>query len=238
MKIAGLQKMTLIDYPGKIAATVFTFGCNFRCPFCHNPELVTKTRGVNLIDENELLEFLISRQKYLDAVCFTGGEPLLHPDIAELFKKIKAQGFLIKLDTNGTNPELLQKLVEDKLVDYVAMDIKAPLDWMSYHKVIRVDDESLMKKIKQSVEFLLNLDKRIDYEFRTTVVPKLIKLKDIETIAKQLKGAQSYSIQQFMNSGKMLDNSFAKVKPYKKENLLEACEIAKKYVKRCQLKNI
>ncbi|MFA7662489.1 MAG: anaerobic ribonucleoside-triphosphate reductase activating protein [Patescibacteria group bacterium] len=238
MKIAGLQKMTLIDYPGKIAATVFTSGCNFRCPFCHNPELVNKTQGVNLISETQLLDFLESRRKYLDAVCFTGGEPLLHEDIIDLLKKVKAMGFLVKIDTNGTNPELLKKIVNEKLADYVAMDIKAPLDWLSYKKTINVDNKELLDKVKESVKFLLSVDDKIDCEFRTTVVPKFLKLKDIEIIAQQIKGAKKYSIQQFINSGKMIDKTLVNVKPYSKEDLEEACEIARKYVGKCYLKNV
>lgn len=230
--------MTLIDYPGKIAATIFTLGCNFRCPFCHNPELVNKTKGVSIIPESQILDFLESRRRYLDAVCFTGGEPLLHEDIIELMKKIKKMGFLIKLDTNGTNPELLKRVVEQGLVSYIAMDIKAPLDWASYKKAVNVEDKELLNKVKQSVDFLLSSSNKVSYEFRTTVVPKIIKLKDLVTIAKQIKGAQRYSIQQFYNSGKLIDKSFAKTTPYKKESLEDACEKVRPYVQKCYLKNI
>lgn len=237
MRIAGIQKTTLIDYPGKIAATIFTSGCNFRCPFCHNPELVSKTRSISLIPEAEIMDFLERRQDYLDAICFTGGEPLLHADIVDLLKKIKKMGYLIKIDTNGTNPEMLQKIIDKKLVDYIAMDIKTVLDWPHYKKAIGVDNQDLFAKVKQSIKIIMGL-KNIDYEFRTTVVPKIVKIKEIEDIAKSIKGAKKYSLQQFSNSGKMIDSKFKKVRPYQKESLEEACELAKKYVKNCQLKNI
>ena len=238
MKIAGLQKMTLIDYPGKIATTIFTQGCNFRCPFCHNPELLSNSASISLIPEDDILEFLEKRKKYLDAVCLTGGEPLLQVDILEFIKKIKDLGYLIKLDTNGSNPTLLKELVEMNLLDYVAMDIKAPLDYLAYKKVSGLDNKDLFEDVKKSVKYLLSLEGELDYEFRTTVVPGLVKLKDIETIASQIKNAKRYSIQQFINSNELLDKRLSKMKPYQKENLELACEKAKKYVKNICLKNI
>ena len=128
MKISGLQKLTLIDYPEKIACTVFLFGCNFRCGFCHNPELVLRDNPERVYKEKEILDFLKQRKKYLDAVCISGGEPLINPDLSELLRKIKELGFIVKLDTNGSNPEGLKELIGKKLVDYIAMDVKADRD--------------------------------------------------------------------------------------------------------------
>ncbi|HEC86320.1 MAG TPA: anaerobic ribonucleoside-triphosphate reductase activating protein, partial [Thermoplasmatales archaeon] len=135
MIIGGFQRFSLIDYPGKICAIIFTQGCNFRCPYCHNPELVNPKLFQEPIDENDIFRFLEMRKGKLDAVEITGGEPTLQPDLIEFMRKIKAMGFLIKLDTNGTNPEVVEKIIKNKLVDYIAMDVKAPLE--KYEKVVR-----------------------------------------------------------------------------------------------------
>jgi len=240
MRISGLQKLTLIDYPGKLAATIFTPGCNFRCGFCHNPELVIDINPLQNFPTDQILGFLESRTKYLEAVCITGGEPLLQSDLLEFTEKLKKMGYLVKIDTNGTVPDLLQKLIKKRLVDYIAMDIKAPLKWGHYKRVSSMTDKKLFENILESIKILfkLNRSKKISYEFRTTVVPKLLKADDIETIAKQIKGAKKYVLQQFKNSGKMINKKFKKVKPYSVEELELMCQLAKKYVKSCELANV
>jgi len=196
--------MTLIDYPGKIAATVFTAGCNFRCPFCHNPELVHGSQLIVHSDkqnkklEREFFEFLKTRQGKLDGVCVTGGEPTLQPDLVEFISKIKKLGFAVKLDSNGTRPDVLRELFEKKLVDYVAMDIKSNL--ANYEKVCETKVD--LERIKDSVELIRNSG--IDYEFRTTVVPGLHKESDFEEIADWLDGAKKYTIQKYHDYGKIL----------------------------------
>ncbi len=165
--IAGLQKMTLLDYPGKVACTIFTQGCNFRCPFCHNSDLLGK-EGPEPISEETLLTFLKKRVGLLDAVCITGGEPTLHKDLPELIRKIKDLGYLVKLDTNGSRPDVLKALVEENLLDYVAMDIKNSPD--RYGETVGVPNMSL-EKIEESVRYLLT--DKVDYEFRTTVAEEL-----------------------------------------------------------------
>jgi len=162
MKIGGFQRFSLIDYPAKISAIIFTQGCNFRCPYCHNPELVDPKLFTSAIDEDLILSFLRKRVGKLDGVVITGGEPLLQHDLIEFIKKVKEMGYLIKLDTNGSYPEKLERLLD--LIDYIAMDIKAPLE--KYHDVVRTD--VCTEKIMESITIILNGD--IDYEFRTTVV--------------------------------------------------------------------
>lgn len=174
MKIAGLQKMTLLDYPGRVACTVFFQGCNFRCPFCHNRDLLAGDGEAWMSDE-ELLSFLEKRKGLLDGVCVTGGEPTLQKDLPELLKKIKALGYGVKLDTNGGRPEVLKALVEGKLVDYVAMDIKnSPAQ---YPQTAGVSQEQL-GQIEESIRFLLS--EKVDYEFRTTVVKEFHSARSVE----------------------------------------------------------
>ncbi len=226
MKIGGLQKLTLIDFPGKPAATVFLIGCNFRCPFCQNPELVDpeKSKKQPVISQKEFFKFLNIRKDFLEGVCITGGEPTIHKDLFNFIKKIKQKGFLVKLDTNGSNPEMLEELLDNKLLDFVAMDIKSSP--FNYNKTTgkKID----LAKIKKSIELIKN--KGIDYEFRITVVPNLVKKKDIEEIAKWLKGIKKFALQQFQNQ-KVLNPSFEKIKPYSDKIFKDFEKILKKHIK-------
>lgn len=206
MVIAGFQKLTLIDYPGKLATTVFTVGCSFRCPFCHNPELVLSSKyNVSSIKntEKEFFDFLKSRKNKLDGVCITGGEPTIQPDIVEFIKKIKKMGYAVKLDTNGTRPDVLRKVIREKLVDFIAMDIKNHPG--KYNKTTATKGD--IERIKLSVEMIRNSG--IDYEFRTTVVPGLHTESDFTKIAKWLAGAKAYWLQRYRQS-KILDPTLPK----------------------------
>ncbi len=210
MLIGGLQKMTLIDYPRKVAATVFTVGCNFRCSFCHNPELVhgsqlivhSNKQSEKLVEE--FFEFLKTRQGKLDGVCITGGEPTLQPDLIEFIARIKKMDFAVKLDSNGTRPDILRELFEKKLVDYVAMDIKASLD--NYQKVCGTKID--LERIKLSVDLIRNSG--VDYEFRTTVVPGLHTVGEFKDVAKWLAGSKKYILQKYEDNGKILDETLTK----------------------------
>ncbi len=202
MLIAGLQKSSLLDYPEKIAAVVFTCGCNFRCDYCHNPDILTDFRSDAACDEQHMLDFLNSRKGKLDAVVVSGGEPTLQKDLPEFFKKIKSRGFLTKLDTNGTNPDVVKKLVHKGLVDYIAMDIKAPVE--KYHLITNTCTD--IEKIKESIDFIMNCG--VDYEFRTTVVKSSLDEKDLENIGKTIKGAKRYYLQKFVAT-KTLNPAFA-----------------------------
>lgn len=215
MIIGGFQKLTLIDYPGKIATTVFTVGCNFRCPFCHNPELVVETQNfTSLRDgmEKEFLDFLKKRKDKLEGVCITGGEPTIQPDLIDFIKKIKKLGFLVKLDTNGMRPDVLKKLLDQKLIDFVAMDIKNSLERYNETNGAKTD----LDRIKLSVEMIMN--GRIPYEFRTTVVPGIHKRGDFKKIAKWLKGAKTYYLQEYREI-KILDQELKKKTKNKKIDL-------------------
>lgn len=205
MIIGGLQKLTLIDYPGHLAATVFTVGCNFRCPFCHNPELVSSIKyNVSSILEADFFKFLEDRKGKLEGICITGGEPTIQPDLPEFIKKIKNLGYKVKLDTNGTRPDVLRRLFAENLLEYVAMDIKS--DLKNYEKTAnsKVD----LERIKLSTELIRNSG--IDYEFRTTAVPSLHKVEDFIKIGKWLKGSKKYVLQAFEDKGKILDLNLTK----------------------------
>ena len=200
MKIEAMQKLTLLDFPGKMAATIFTYGCNFRCPFCHNAGLVTEDSETSLTEE-EVLRFLSTRKGFLDGVCITGGEPLLQPDIEEFMRKIKDMGFLIKLDTNGSFPKKLKDLVSKGLVDYVAMDVKNSKEKYALTCGKTVFD---LSKIIESVDFLK--EGNVPYEFRTTVTKTLHTFDDLKSIAKWLSGCDALYLQQFVDSGNLIDS--------------------------------
>ncbi|MGF6990008.1 pyruvate formate lyase activating enzyme [Lachnospiraceae bacterium PF1-21] len=203
MVIQGLQKTTLLDYPGKVACTVFTSGCNFRCPFCHNASLVIGTHQYKKIPEDEFFAFLKKRQGILDGVCVTGGEPLVHQDIKEFIQKIRQLGFLVKLDTNGSFPKMLSQLLEEKLVDYVAMDIKnSPI---KYAETIGVPDYNTAA-IEKSIRIIMNSE--VDYEFRTTVVQEFHTKADFVEIARLIKGAKAYYLQQYVSSEDMIVSGY------------------------------
>ena len=230
MRIQGLQKTTLLDYPEKVACTVFTAGCNFRCPFCHNASLV-----VNIPDESEITEeaffgFLKKRQGILDGVCVTGGEPLLQPGIEDFIYKIKELGYAVKLDTNGSFPEKLRYLVEEKLVDYVAMDIKNSLD--AYDATTGTDGRFL-EAIEESVAFLK--EGKVPYEFRTTVTKDFHTREHFEKIGQWIQGAEKYFLQFFVDSGDLIDS---KICGCDEEEMKEFLSTVKTYVPNVRLRGI
>ena len=203
MLISGLQKLTLLDYPGKLAATVFFSGCNFRCPFCHNASLVVNP-GVGEITEEELFSFLDSRRGRLEAVCISGGEPTLRRELPSLIGTIKDMGFLVKLDTNGYRPDVLSSLVSDGLIDYVAMDIKNSKE--GYSKTVDIPDFDITP-VCESVELLLS--DKVDYEFRTTVVKELHTAQDMVSIGRWISGAKNYFLQSFRDSEDIIGSGFS-----------------------------
>ena len=229
MIIGGLQKLTLIDYPGRLAATVFFLGCNFRCPWCYSSELVLpeKIKKQQKISEKELFSFLKERQGLLEGVVICGGEPTINNDLPKFIKKIKKMGYLVKLDTNGSNPKMLKKLIENKLVDYVAMDVKLPKE--KYSKILNVD----VNNIQKSIEILKK--SKIDYEFRTTVIPTVLDKKDILKIAKWISGAKKYYLQNFRPE-KTLDPKFEKMKPYPDKYLLNIQKAISPFFEICEIR--
>lgn len=209
MLIGGFQKSSLIDYPEKISAVVFTQGCNFKCPYCHNPELII-ANSKQQIANSQIIDFLKSRVEKLDGVVITGGEPTLHKGLPDFVKQVKDMGFYIKLDTNGTNPQMLKDLIENKLIDYVAMDIKAPIE--NYQQIVcsKVDTDNIIK----SIELLKTSG--IDYEFRTTVVNSQLSIDDFKQIGEMIKGAKKYYLQRFLPT-KVLDEAFISAQTYSDE---------------------
>ena len=230
MTIGGLQKTTLIDYPGKVAATVFTAGCNFFCNFCHNQDLVLpkKTEEFPFMSEEQFFWWLEKKIGLLDGVCITGGEPTIHSDLPEFIKEIKKMDFLVKLDTNGTNPKMLENLLSKKLVDYLAMDIKAPLDKYRKFSNLEVD----LSKIRRSAELVRQAP---EYEFRTTVIPMFHEKEDILKIGEWLKGAKKYVLQQFRPEI-TLDPSCSMLKPYPDKKLQGFQKLLKPYFGVCELR--
>lgn len=202
MRIAGLQKLTLLDFPGKVACTVFTAGCNFRCPFCQNASLVLPDRFGQPIAEEELLSFLRKRQGVLDGVAITGGEPMLHADLPDLLRRIRELGFLVKLDTNGSFPDRLSAVIDEKLVDYVAMDIKNAPDLYAATVGLKALDLSAINRSRA-----LLMEAKVAYEFRTTVVKGLHTKESLLEAARWIEGAHAWYLQQYRSSGEILSAS-------------------------------
>lgn len=221
--IKGLQKTSLIDFSPYTSCVVFLAGCPFRCGFCHNPELVKNTESLKTIKEKEFFDFLNSRKGWLDGVCITGGEPTIHNDLVEFISKIKEKGYKVKLDTNGSNPDVLKKIIDEKLADYIAMDVKSSMK--NYKKTINRNFE--LSRIKKSMKMIMN--SKVDYEFRTTVVPGWVTKEDVKEIGKVLNGAKKYYIQNFRATKHLLDENFEKIKPYSKEDLEEMKKESEKH---------
>jgi len=229
--IKQMIKTSLIDWEGKIVSTLYLPGCNFRCPFCYNVELILHPDHLKNIPQKEIDNYLLERKDFIDGICMSGGEPTLYSHLPEYFKGLKEKGFLVKLDTNGTNPELLKKLLNFNLVDFIALDIKSSLDPDNYFKAACIQDEIIIEKIKDSIELIMNSN--IDYEFRTTVVPLLHSEETIMEIAKYISGAKKYVLQNFSPLEMTLDPSFQKIKSYSTEKMQELSDKAKKYVPNC-----
>lgn len=227
MIIGGFQKFSLIDYPGRICAIVFTQGCNFRCPYCHNPELVdTNPSGRQEVAQDEILSFLEARKGKLEAVTITGGEPLLQSDIGDFLSSVKSLGYLVKLDTNGSFPSRLEDVLKTNAVDYIAMDIKAPID--KYEQVVRsrIDQDRILR----SVKLIMNYGS--DYEFRTTVVKPLLERDDFIEIGKMIQGSRLYVLQRFVPS-KVLDDSLLDADSYSDDELCSIQDQMDGYVGQC-----
>ena len=204
MKFFGLQKLTLLDYPGKVACTAFTGGCNFRCPFCHNASLVLRPGECKEIDDDEILSFLKKRQGVLDGICITGGEPLMQPELSSFAEKVKSLGYFIKLDTNGAYPERLKKILSDGMIDYVAMDIKNSK--AKYAETVGIKDYDIAP-IEESVRILMSCN--IDYEFRTTLVREYHTEEDIRLIGEWIKGARAHYLQNYKDSGYIIKSGLS-----------------------------
>jgi pyruvate formate lyase activating enzyme len=226
MLVGGMQPCSLIDFPGKIAAVIFTRGCNGRCGYCHNPELVDPDRFCELIPLSEVLSFLQKRRGLLDGVVITGGEPTLQPDLLEVMAEIKFLGYAIKLDTNGCNPLVVERVIERKLADYIAMDIKAPLE--EYVRVFK----TVVHPATLQASIGLIMTSGIPYEFRTTVVKDQLSRDDLVSMARQVEGARLYALQKFVDT-KTQDSSFSGKCSYSDEEFYDLKQAVSPYVKSC-----
>ena len=204
MIVKGLMKTSLIDFPGNIAAVIFTAGCNMRCPFCHNAKLVLNSKELKKYNEEEIFSFLKTRKHLIDGVCITGGEPTLYKDLPDYIRKIRAMGLKVKLDSNGTNPQMLKYLFDEKLIEYIAMDIKHTPD----KYIVAAGADTPMTKIKESIKLIR--ESGVDYEFRTTILPEIHSKKDIIEIGKWLSGCMQYSIQNFVPNEDMFNPNLSK----------------------------
>ncbi|WP_019176131.1 anaerobic ribonucleoside-triphosphate reductase activating protein [Methanomassiliicoccus luminyensis] len=230
MRIIGFIKTSLLDWDGHVVSSVYLPGCNFRCPYCHNPDVVLRSETFDEVPFSEVEEYVRSNKDFLDGVVVTGGEPTLHKDLPDLLRRIKDLGVKVKLDTNGSNPGMLGDLIEAGLVDYVAMDLKGPLN-EKYADVVGVDVK--LDDIKRSIELLETSG--VDHEYRTTVVPVLLTPGDIESMAAYIGGTKKYALQQF-RPGHTLDPSMSMVKPYPQGTMLGIAETAKRYVRKVVLR--
>lgn len=230
MQIHGFNKLTLLDYPGHLAATIFLGGCNMRCPFCHNASLVTKAASQPTLPPEEIISSLAKRKNILEGVCISGGEPTLYPDLPDLIKEIKALGFHVKLDTNGTNPAMLKSLVKDQLIDFVAMDIKNSRG--KYSLTSGISDINL-KLIEESISYLLSSP--LEYEFRTTVVKEHHTNEDMLSIGQWIEGAKAYYLQQYKDSGDILSTGLSS---HTKDILESFVTILTPFVKNVSLRGV
>ena len=228
MDISGLQKTTLLDYPGKVACTVFLSGCNMRCPFCHNASLVLENPQPQMTQE-ELLAFLKKRRGILDGVCVTGGEPTLRPGLPELLRQIKALGFLVKLDTNGTNPKILRAMLDEGLIDYVAMDIKNSPE----RYAATCGGAEVLEAVKESAAILM--EGSAEYEFRTTCVAPFHDEDAMTQIGKWLSGAKAYYLQNFVDSGNLIGGGFS---AFEQPELEEMAAVLRRYVTNVALRGV
>jgi pyruvate formate lyase activating enzyme len=227
-EIKGFIDVSLVDWDGKVSSVIFLPTCNLRCPFCYNTKLVLNPEKMPTVPFEEIQSYLEKRKGWIDGVVITGGEPTIHSQLSNLCQKVKELGLPIKLDTNGTNPQVLQRLAEQHLIDYVAMDIKAPLTPRKYAKAVGVQAEKLIGKVKETVNFLL--EGKLDYEFRTTVVPKLHEKVDIEQICLAIKDCRKFVIQNFKGDLETINPEFMHVKPFSQQALEDMFLTAKKII--------
>jgi len=232
MIIAGLQKLTLVDYPGKLACTVFLAGCNFRCPWCYNPELVLpeKIEKGFKMTKKDFFDFLKFRTNLLDGVVICGGEPTLNKDLPVFCKRIKKMGYLIKLDSNGSNPEMIKDLINEKLIDYVAMDIKAPKQKYKEATGSKID----IKQIQKSIDILK--EGKVNYEFRTTMIPKLLGKEDIIEIVRWIGPAKKYFLQSFQGERDTINSDFKDINPCLKEYLFDIKKVISPFFEICDIR--
>jgi pyruvate formate lyase activating enzyme len=236
VEIKGFIDLSFVDWDGKLSCVIFLPNCNFRCPFCHNTTLVLHPERGETISFERVEHYLKKQRGWIDGVCITGGEPTLHRDLPDLCSKLKEMGFLVKVDTNGTNPLMMKELMDGGLIDYIAMDIKAPLTVEKYSRAAGINAEKLLGKVKETVKILLR--SRMDYEFRTTMVPTLHEEEDIKEICDGVKGCKKYVLQKFdVSLGKTtIDPDFSKLRPFTDEKMKTFLTIAQELLPNVKLR--
>ena len=212
LEIKGFIDLSLVDWDGKVSAVIFLPGCNFRCPFCYNSTIVLRPEQLPTIPFKRIKHYLTEKRGWLDGVVITGGEPTIHTELPHLCRQIKELGLLVKLDTNGTNPQMIEELIAQGLADYIAMDIKAPLTIESYSRATGVTMEKLLNEVKRTLKFLM--DNHVDYEFRTTLVRTVHGVKDLKQMHRSLQGCRKYVLQNFKGDVETLDPKFKEIKPF------------------------
>lgn len=230
IEIKSFIKNSLLDWDGKIVSVVYLAGCNFRCPFCHNATLVLNPHGLKAIEFEEVAEYVKQNRIFIDGVCVTGGEPCLYNDLSKFLNRFKSLDVLVKLDTNGFYPETLKEITNSNLVDYIAMDIKAPLVEEKYSQACGIKNDELLPNIKNSINIIMNSP--VDYEFRITVVPTLHSKQEILEVAKGISGAKKLALQNFLNY-ETLDPEFKNIRPYSIKQLQDIAEDVRSYVEKC-----
>jgi len=229
-RIKGFDQMSLLDWDGMVATTLYLPGCNFRCPYCHNSGLVLAPNQYETIPLETILEYIEEHNDFLDGAVITGGEPCIHPHLPELIQRIREIGLRVKLDTNGSVPDVVEYLIDGDLIDYIAMDVKAPLDFSSYSKSAGIADRDMLERVRDSIDLLM--EGRIDYEFRMTVVPALHRASDLELVASHVKGARRFVLQGYI-ARDTLDPEFLGEAPYNRERLEEFREMMAPLVDDC-----
>jgi pyruvate formate lyase activating enzyme len=231
--IKGFDQMSLVDWDGMVATTLYTSGCNFRCPYCHNSGLVLFPDQYESIPVDEILDYVREHNDFIDGVVITGGEPCIHSNIGGFLKRLREVGVGVKLDTNGSFPDLLESLIDKELIDYVAMDVKAPLDFDAYSKSAGITDRRTFDKVRDSIDLLM--EGRVDYEFRMTVVPALHRASDLQRVAEQIRGARRFVIQNYVPRD-TLDPAFLDETPYNSERLEEFQKMMSPMFDECQIR--
>ena len=234
MEIKGFVDLSLVDWDGKVCSVIFLPGCNLRCPFCYNTALVLHPEKLPTIPFEEIEDYLKKNHGWIDGVVITGGEPTIHDDLQNLCQKINELGLLVKVDTNGTHPVIIKELVKERFVNYIAMDIKAPLTEEKYSRVSGVNSKAVLENIKETINALLKLN--IDYEFKTTMVPTLHEKEDIEQICQKIRGCRKYAIQNYRGDVETIDPNLKNLKPFSEEKMREFLVTAQKIIPNAMLR--
>jgi len=234
MEIKGFIDMSLVDWDDRVSSVIFLPRCTFRCPFCYNVALVLKPDELPTIDLAEIEAYLRRHRGAIDGIVITGGEPTVHDDLPDLCRRLKEMGFSVKIDTNGTNPNMVKRLIDEGLVDYIAMDVKAPLNEFDYSRAAGIDVRAMLPRVRETINILMKSN--IEYEFRTTLVPTIHKKGDVEKICKLLMGCRRYVLQRFMSEVETINPKFKELKPFSDAEMKSFLEEARRYIPNAKIR--